>query len=237
MNLVDRFGKFLSRAFGVTCLVAVSASQVEAFVRSTSSDGAIPSVATMRLRRSTLRSLFRTARELGLVDGDPTLDLALPSRTNEAARPLTDLEVQRCRRVALEDLTSTRLAVPWALGEATARTAEIPHVACRRPRSRAAVGSGSTVRATRKPRWGVAHSVGCRPARAAPPRAPRCESTTAVVDVSARSENPESRRAHSSQAIRETLRRAGLTGGSDCAAGVAGGVGRPPGAARDGSDR
>jgi integrase/recombinase XerC len=57
----------------------------------------------MRLRRSTLRLLFRTARDLGLAEGDPTMDVVLPSRTNEAARLLTDLEVQRCRRAALED--------------------------------------------------------------------------------------------------------------------------------------
>jgi integrase len=101
----------------------------EAFVRSSNvGDGTSPSVATMRLRRSALRLMFRAARDLGLVDGDPTLDLVLPSRTDETARPLTDLEVQRCERAALEDLASTRLVVPWALGEATARTAEIPNL-------------------------------------------------------------------------------------------------------------
>ena len=128
LGLVERFGFFVARAFGVASLVEVSGVHVEAFVRSSTADGQLPSVATMRLRRSTLRSLFRTARELGLVEGDPTLDVVLPARTNEVARPLTDLEVQCCRRVALEDLSSTRLAVPWALGEATGRTAEIPYV-------------------------------------------------------------------------------------------------------------
>ena len=112
LGLVERFGRFVDRAFDVTRLADVSAAHVDAFVRSSTSDGRVPSVATMRLRRSTLRSLFRTARELGLVEGDPTIDVALPSRTNEAARALTDLEVQRCRRVALEDLSSTRLDGP-----------------------------------------------------------------------------------------------------------------------------
>ena len=133
LGLVDRFGLFVGRAFGVTCVAGVTPDHVEAFVRSSTADGQSPSVATMRLRRSTLRLLFRTARDLGLVQGDPTLDLVLPSRTNETARPLTDLEVQRCRRVALEDLTSTRLVVPWALGEATARTRGDPAPADQRP--------------------------------------------------------------------------------------------------------
>jgi integrase/recombinase XerC len=208
LGLVDRFRIFLGRAFSVTSLADVTPEQVEAFVRSVGDKGELPSVATMRLRRSTLRLLFRTARDLGLVAGDPTLDLVLPSRTNEAPRPLTDLEVQRCRRAALEDLTSTRLTVPWALGEATARTAEIPWVR---------VGdldlSGARVwihgSSNTEARWGSLSTWGVaqlkRHLRGHPP-------ASDGASLSYRgSENPESRRAHSSQAIRETLQRAGLT--------------------------
>ena len=129
LGLFERFGVFVSRAFGVASLQDVSREHVEAFVRaSTVGTGEAPSVATMQLRRSALRLLFRTARELDLLDGDPTVDLVLPSRTNESARPLTDDEVEQCRRVCLHDLASTRLSVAWALGEATARTGEIPHI-------------------------------------------------------------------------------------------------------------
>jgi hypothetical protein len=128
LGLFERFGGFVGRAFGVTSLGEVSGEQVEAFVRASTGAGQPPRVATMRLRRSALRLLFRTARELGLAERDPTLDLVLPSRTNESARSLTDAEVDRCRRVCLHDLASTRLSVAWALGEATARTAEIPHI-------------------------------------------------------------------------------------------------------------
>jgi integrase/recombinase XerC len=162
----------------------------------------------MRLRRSTLRLLFRTARELGLVVGDPTVDLVLPSRTNEAARPLTDLEVQRCRRVALGDLTSTRLSVPWALGEATARTAEIPYLVVGDldlARRRVWIhGSSNT-----EPRWGVLSPWGVRQLE----RHLREHGLTAdSASLTYRgTPNPESRRAHSSQAIRETMQRAGLT--------------------------
>jgi integrase len=207
LGLVDRFGIFAGRAFGVASLADVSPAHVDAFVRSSTAEGQLPSVATMRLRRSTLRLLFRTARELGLVDGDPTLDLVLPSRTNETARPLTDLEVQRCRRAALEDLTSSRLVVPWALGEATARTAEIPHMRVGDLDLAAGRvwihGSSNT-----EPRWGSLSIWGIGQLE----RHIREQQPNHDASLTYRgSENPESRRAHSSQAIRETLQRAGLT--------------------------
>jgi integrase len=208
LGLVDRFGLFVGRAFRVTSLAGVTPDHVEAFVRSTSAQGDLPSVATMRLRRSMLRLLFRTARDLGLVEGDPTLDMVLPPRTNEAARPLTDLEVQRCRRAALEDLTSTRLAVPWALGEATARTAEIPHL---RVSDLDLCGGRVWIHGSSntEPRWGslTAWGVGQLERRL---REHRPSDGDASLTYQG-SENPESRRAHSSQAIRETLQCAGLT--------------------------
>jgi len=208
LGLVDRFGLFVVRAFGVASLAEVTPAHVEAFVRSANANGGLPSVATMRLRRSTLRLLFRTARDLGLAEADPTLDVVLPPRTNEAARPLTDLEVQRCRRAALEDLTSTRLAVPWALGEATARTAEIPHLRIGDLDLAAGRvwihGSSNT-----QPRWGSLTPWGVaqleRHLRDHPPASDDASLTYRG------SVNPESRRAHSSQAIRESLQRAGLT--------------------------
>ena len=208
LGLVDRFGLFVGRAFVVTSLAEATPDHVEAFVRSASANGALPSVATMRLRRSTLRLLFRTARELGLVEGDPTLDVVLPSRTNEAARPLTDLEVQRCRRSALEDLTSTRLAVPWALGEATARTAEIPHLRISDldlSAGRVWIHGSSNTEA----RWGSLTPWGV--AQLERHLRDRLTTNEDTALVHRGSENPESRRAHSSQAIRETLQRVGLT--------------------------
>lgn len=212
LGLVERFGVFVVQAFGVASLGNVSAAHIEAFIRSSTNDGQLPSVATMRLRRSTIRSLFRTARELGIVHGDPTMDVVLPSRTNETARALTDLEVQCCRRVALEDLTSTRLAVPWALGEATGRTAEIPYVCALDldlPQARVWMhGSSNTdARWGALTRWGVTQLE--RHLRDHPGA---CDARALTFRGSV---NPESRRAHSSQAIRETLRRAGLTADPD----------------------
>jgi integrase len=208
LGLMDRFGRFVVRAFGVTSLADVAPAHVEAFVRSSTAGGGLPSVATMRLRRSTLRLLFRTARDLGLVEGDPTLDLVLPSRTNEAARPLTDLEVQRCRRAALEDLMSTRLAVPWALGEATARTAEIPHL---RVSDLDLAGGRVWIHGSSntEPRWGSLTTWGTGQLERHVRHHQPADDDDALTHRG--SENPESRRAHSSQAIRETLQRAGLT--------------------------
>jgi len=210
LSLFDRFGTFVSRAYGITRLSDVSGEHVAAFVHSVSAAGGPPpAVATMRLRRSTLRLLFRTARELGLVTGDPTLDLVLPARTNEAARPLTDEEVEDCRRASLQDLSSTRLSVAWALGEATARTAEIPHVTfADLDLARARVwihGSHNT-----KARWGTLTDWGTaqlkRHLRAL---GRNTEGASRIAYVG--SGNAESRRSWSWHAWRETLDRAGPT--------------------------
>jgi site-specific recombinase XerC len=209
LGLFERFGAFVARAFEIASLGEVSDEHVEAFVRASTAAGQLPSVATMRLRRSALRLLFRTARELGLAEGDPTVDVALPSRTNEAARPLTNAEVDRCRRVCLHDLATTRLSVAWALGEATARTAEIPHVTF----GDVDLSSGRVwLRGSAKtePRLGALTEWGAAQVARHVRGLDNIANETAVA--CAGSGNLESRRSFSSQAIRETLQRAGLTG-------------------------
>jgi site-specific recombinase XerC len=208
-GLIERFTTFVQRAYGVERLEKVTAAHVEAFVRSsTIRDGAVPSVATMRLRRPTVRLLFRTARDLGLVAGDPTLDVVLPSRTNCAARPLSDDEVQDCRRASLHDLTGTRLSVPWALGEATARTAEIPRLTVSDldlANGRVWIhGSHNTVA-----RWAILTSWGLSQVARRVGELGRNPDPTVPLAQSG-SGNAESRRAYSSQTLRETLTRAGL---------------------------
>ena len=69
-----------------------------------------------------------TQRQLGVYDGDPTIDLVLPPRSFLAVRPLTDDEIVVCRSFSLQTLTATRQPAAWALAEATARTSEIPHI-------------------------------------------------------------------------------------------------------------
>ncbi len=127
VDLVERFCVFCKGAFGFNSFAAVTAAEAEAFVRAPTSAGD-PAPATMHLRRSVLRLLFRTARELGLVDSDPILDLALPPRSQLKTRPLTDDEIAVCRAASLHTLTSTRLPAAWALAEATARSAELGHI-------------------------------------------------------------------------------------------------------------
>jgi integrase/recombinase XerC len=82
----------------------------------------------MHLRRCSVRLLFRVAREIGLVDTDPTMDLALPGRRDSVARPLLDVEVEVCRAVSVHRLDETRLPAVWALGEAGVRTGELANV-------------------------------------------------------------------------------------------------------------
>jgi hypothetical protein len=124
-----RFDVFLRQGCGIERLDAVGTEDVERFVQASAArPSRPPSVATTHLRRSTLRLAFRVGRELGLVDGDPTLDLKLPPRSSLVARPLADDEVALCRSSSLSSLTETRRPAAWALAEATARTSEIPAI-------------------------------------------------------------------------------------------------------------
>jgi integrase/recombinase XerC len=126
-DLLERFCTFSARAFSIESLGEVHQPVAEAFVRAPSSEGD-PSVATMYLRRSVLRLLFRTARELGLADHDPTIDVVLPPRSSLRVRPLSDEEVALCRAASRHSLSATRLPAAWALAEASARSAELGHV-------------------------------------------------------------------------------------------------------------
>ncbi len=119
-----RFGEFATRS-GIETLGGVDPSLAAAFVRARTSAAAPAGTATMHNRRTSVRMLFRTARRLELVDGDPTLDLALPPRVVGSFRPLTDDEVDLCRDAAAWWMSSNRFAAVWALAEAGARGAEL----------------------------------------------------------------------------------------------------------------
>ena len=126
----DRFFAFCRRGHGLDSLDEVTLEIARAFVQAPLEDGE-PSVATMHLRRAVVRFVFRAARELGLADHDPCVDLSLPARSSLSARPLTDDEIAVCRSFSLTSLTNTRTPAAWALAETTARTAEIPHIRVR----------------------------------------------------------------------------------------------------------
>ena len=127
VDLVEKFCRFCQQAFQIDSLSEVSASEAESFIRTSTSSGE-PAPATMHLRRSALRMAFRTARELGLAESDPTLDLVLPARSPLKTRALSDEEVALCRGASLQTLTSTRPSAAWALAESSARTGELGHV-------------------------------------------------------------------------------------------------------------
>ena len=128
IELMGRFAGFVSTGHGVTVLGGVSRAMVDEFVGAPTNSGTVPSATVRHLRRCAVRLLFRTARELGLVEGDPTLDLELPARRPPAARPLTDAEVECCRAAALYLFNATRLPAAWALAEAGVRTGEMAKV-------------------------------------------------------------------------------------------------------------
>ena len=133
-ELMARFTIYVEKGHGLRSISEIVEEHVEGFVFAPSVVGSKrrrPSVATMHLRRSALRLYFRTARQLGLCSGDPTLDLVLPARSSLHMRPLTDDEVALCRSFSVTSLTETRRPAAWALAEATARTSEIPHIRVR----------------------------------------------------------------------------------------------------------
>ena len=119
--------RFARRVAARSSITEVSPDDCEAFVYAATRDGRQPSLATLHFRRTTLRALYRSWRQLGLEVADPTLDLRLPPKSVLTTRPLTDDEINLVRICAL-GRRSTRAAAALALAEATATTREIPSV-------------------------------------------------------------------------------------------------------------
>jgi site-specific recombinase XerD len=130
LDLLHRFEEFLADGHSVASLADVTRAHVLLFVTAapTGATSIGLAAATMHLRRSAVRLLFRLARESGLEVGDPAIDVALPARAPRQVRPLTDAEIEICRGASLHTLTETRLPAAWALAEATARTSELPSI-------------------------------------------------------------------------------------------------------------
>ncbi|MBR7828141.1 hypothetical protein KDK95_17625 [Actinospica sp. MGRD01-02] len=129
--LARRFTRYAA-ASGAAGLDDVDRRIAEGFItaRGRSRHGHVSdsALATQHLRRTVLRTLFRTARGLGLVTSDPTMDIHLPPKTGQAARPLTDDEIQLVRRYAESRIHHTRHAAVVALADAGAHTGEIGHI-------------------------------------------------------------------------------------------------------------
>ena len=126
--LMAQFSRFVERAYGVRSLDEVRPEMVGAYLSAPRTDGTEPGVSLQHFRRLAVRVLFRACRSVGVVEGDPSLDAALPARSRAEFRPLDDEEVGLCRAAASGSLRRVRSAVAWALCEATARTGELPKV-------------------------------------------------------------------------------------------------------------
>ena len=129
--LLTRFEHYATHC-GATTLIDVSPALIEDFVNAHGHDrrGTIgrPAAATSHVRRSVLRMMFRTARELGLATTDPTLDVTLPPRTRGGARPLTEDEAIAIRCAADFIERPTRHAAAAALALAGGHSGEIGHL-------------------------------------------------------------------------------------------------------------
>jgi site-specific recombinase XerC len=208
-QLVRQFGFFASKGLGLFDLDGVRAEHVSAFLRARRVRGEIPSGATMHLRRSAVRLLFATAREIGLATTDPTLDLTLPPRSSLHRRAMTDEEIALCRSFVGHTLIETRRPAAWALAETTARTSEIPHIL----RSNVDLAGGRVwIHGGSKtvPRWGQLSDWG---AQRLEERLRSLNGDASVVYQG--NGSAESRQASSCAAIAQTLQRAGLGGKPD----------------------
>ena len=206
-DLAGRFERFARSGLGRDRLAEVTPTDVARFVEADSTSGP-PSAATMHLRCTTLRLVFRTARQLGVLDGDPTLDLGLPPKDSVRSRPLVDEEVALCRSAALHSLTSTRLAAAWALSEATARTAELSHLTLGDldlDAQRVWIHGGRTT-----PRWGQLSDWGATQLARHARTLPTADPIERLVYRGRGS--AESRQAAACMVVSEVLTRAGLHG-------------------------
>ncbi|MFY0409024.1 tyrosine-type recombinase/integrase [Solicola sp. PLA-1-18] len=131
---LDRCGETITRfarrlaAQNVTDPAQITLAHCRGFVAATTAKGRPPELTTQHARRTSLRMMFRSLRELGYDVTDPTLDLQLPARTGTTARPLTDAEITLGRtsaRLGEAGGVSLQRAVCWALAEATAVSSEI----------------------------------------------------------------------------------------------------------------
>jgi integrase/recombinase XerC len=214
LELALRFVVYVDRACPDGALAETDPAVVASFLTAPlSATGDRPSVATSHLRRSAVRLLFRTLRQLGVADADPTLDLLLPPRSSLACRPLTDDEVAVCRSFSLQTLSATRQPAAWALAEASARTSEIHAITARDVDldARRVWIPGSIKTAARFGEltdWGVLQ-IDRRM------RSLKAHKTAPAALVYDGAGSAESRQVSSCAAIAETLRRSGLTSETD----------------------
>lgn len=130
-DLLDRFARRLE-ATGVRSVTDATLADCEAFVWARNQQSNLPAIATAHLRRTTLRTLYRTVAELTGVDHDPTRQLQLPPKTRRPIRAVTDEEINLLRAAGLaRSRGRDRAVTALALAEATATSSEIPRIRLR----------------------------------------------------------------------------------------------------------
>ncbi|MGW2009751.1 hypothetical protein [Streptomyces nigrescens] len=222
---LSRFGQLLRRfeAFaavrGAVMLadidVAVAAQFIDAHGRTRHRHVAPASLSTRHLRRSVLRMCFATARRLALTDTDPTRDIDLPARLCGATRPLDEAEAIELRRAAEFTERPTRHAAAAALALAGGFSGEIGHIG---PGdldlARARVWMHGSTKT--QPRWCPLDAWGAQVLAA---RAHHIHATTPPgqgarrlrLSVSARNGTDEQIQARVCVALRDLLKRIGLS--------------------------
>lgn len=129
-RMVSEIARFAQYAewYGATELAQITPSLAAEFIEQpiTRRSGAreVPATGTQRVRRGGIRLLFGTARFLGLATGDPTIDIRLPSTSNNPIRSLDDDEEALGRIWSRRTLADTRRPAGWAIGQATATNSE-----------------------------------------------------------------------------------------------------------------
>lgn len=133
-QLLKRYEHY-ARARGIVLVDDVTADFAEDFVfaQGRTRHGRIgeSATATLHQRRAVLRSFYRTLRELGLSDADPTRDIRLPERTKTVIRPLDEDEAIALRHAAEYVSRPSRHAAAAALALSGGHTGEIGHARVR----------------------------------------------------------------------------------------------------------
>jgi len=133
-QLLERYQRY-AEARGIRLVAEVTLDFTEDFVfaQGRTRHGLIgdSAAATLHQRRAVLRSFYRTLRELGLTDTDPTRDIRLPERTRILVRPLDEDEAIALRHAAEYVSRPSRHAAAAALALSGGHTGEIGHARVR----------------------------------------------------------------------------------------------------------
>ncbi|WP_192583136.1 site-specific integrase [Streptomyces albicerus] len=133
-QLLERYQRY-AQARGILLVDEVTVDFAEDFIfaQGRTRHGLIgeSATATLHQRRAVLRSFYRSLRELGLTDTDPTRDIGLPERTRTLVRPLDEDEAIALRHAAEYVSRPSRHAAAAALALSGGHTGEIGHTRVR----------------------------------------------------------------------------------------------------------